>query len=106
MSETVRARTRPAIPVVDLGPQNEDHGSPKAGSSGQGKKLDHRMLLIVFISLLLDLLAFTMILPLLPALLDYYADHDSVSLCLISHRVTAQAQGTCTCNNYLAPTLT
>lgn len=29
---------------------------------------------VVFISLLLDLLAFTMILPLLPALLDYYKD--------------------------------
>lgn len=31
---------------------------------------------IVFISLLLDLLAFTMILPLLPALLDYYKQLD------------------------------
>ena len=29
---------------------------------------------VVFISLLLDLLAFTMILPLLPALLDYYKE--------------------------------
>lgn len=29
---------------------------------------------VVFLSLLLDLLAFTMILPLLPALLDHYKD--------------------------------
>ncbi|XP_076650362.1 major facilitator superfamily domain-containing protein rtet isoform X2 [Halictus rubicundus] len=32
---------------------------------------------VVFVSLLLDLLAFTMILPLLPALLDYYRDVES-----------------------------
>ncbi|XP_078053336.1 major facilitator superfamily domain-containing protein rtet [Augochlora pura] len=32
---------------------------------------------VVFISLILDLLAFTMILPLLPALLDYYKDVES-----------------------------
>lgn len=32
---------------------------------------------VVFISLLLDLLAFTMILPLLPALLDYYKEKEN-----------------------------
>lgn len=31
---------------------------------------------VVFISLLLDLLAFTMILPLFPSLLDHYKEHD------------------------------
>lgn len=35
---------------------------------------------IVFISLLLDLLAFTMILPLLPSLLDHYRQNDSSGL--------------------------
>lgn len=35
---------------------------------------------IVFISLLLDLLAFTMILPLLPSLLDHYKQNDSYGL--------------------------
>lgn len=35
---------------------------------------------IVFTSLLLDLLAFTMILPLLPSLLDHYRTHDSIGL--------------------------
>lgn len=35
---------------------------------------------IVFISLLLDLLAFTMILPLLPSLLDHYKHNDNYRL--------------------------
>lgn len=35
---------------------------------------------IVFISLLLDLLAFTMILPLLPSLLDHYKHNDNYGL--------------------------
>lgn len=37
---------------------------------------------VVFISLLLDLLAFTMILPLLPSLLDHYKQHDDKGLYL------------------------
>lgn len=40
----------------------------------------HSVFYIVFISLLLDLLAFTMILPLLPSLLDYYKTHDTTGL--------------------------
>lgn len=35
---------------------------------------------VVFMSLLLDLLAFTMILPLFPSLLDYYKQNDSGGL--------------------------
>lgn len=35
---------------------------------------------VVFLSLLLDLLAFTMILPLLPSLLDHYKSNDSLGL--------------------------
>ncbi|EFA10942.1 major facilitator superfamily domain-containing protein 10 [Tribolium castaneum] len=35
---------------------------------------------VVFLSLLLDLLAFTMILPLLPSLLEYYKSNDSTGL--------------------------
>jgi hypothetical protein len=37
----------------------------------------HPTVYIVFVSLLLDLLAFTMILPLLPSLLDHYRLNDS-----------------------------
>ncbi|XP_072026925.1 major facilitator superfamily domain-containing protein 10-like [Amphiura filiformis] len=39
-------------------------------------RFSRRAIMVVFLSLLLDLLAFTMILPLLPSLLDYYAQHD------------------------------
>ena len=35
------------------------------------------MTLVVFFGLLIDLLAFTLILPLFPALLDHYKKHDS-----------------------------
>lgn len=34
---------------------------------------------VLFLSLVLDLLAFTLILPLMPSILDYYARHDQVS---------------------------
>ncbi|KAG8239065.1 hypothetical protein J437_LFUL018425 [Ladona fulva] len=40
----------------------------------------HPMVYVVFASLLLDLLAFTMILPLLPSLLDLYDSRDSSGL--------------------------
>jgi len=40
------------------------------------QKVDVRTLSILFISLLLDLLGFTVILPLFPSLLDYYGHHD------------------------------
>ena len=33
---------------------------------------------VLFLSLVLDLLPFTLILPLMPSLLDYYARHDQV----------------------------
>jgi len=39
---------------------------------------DHWTLLVVFLSLLLDLLGFTVILPLMPSLLEYYDHHDQV----------------------------
>lgn len=35
---------------------------------------------VLFVSLVLDLLAFTLILPLMPSILDYYAKHDEVCL--------------------------
>ncbi|CAH1153634.1 unnamed protein product [Phaedon cochleariae] len=40
----------------------------------------HFTVYVVFISLLLDLLAFTMILPLLPTLMDHYRKNDSIGL--------------------------
>lgn len=46
----------------------------------ESKEKVHKTVYVVFISLLLDLLAFTMILPLLPSLLDHYKEHDSTGL--------------------------
>ena len=40
----------------------------------------HKSVYIVFVSLLFDLLAFTMILPLLPSLLEHYKHHDDSGL--------------------------
>ncbi|XP_037068454.1 major facilitator superfamily domain-containing protein 10-like [Pollicipes pollicipes] len=47
--------------------------STGCGDGGAGRK----HIPVVVVSLLLDLLSFTMILPLLPALLDYYEQHDT-----------------------------
>ncbi|KAG8033983.1 hypothetical protein G9C98_008464 [Cotesia typhae] len=44
------------------------------------KEKDKKTIQIVFFSLIIDLLAFTMILPLLPALLDYYKETDDNGL--------------------------
>ena len=38
----------------------------------KAKKVNHKQLMVIFISLLIDLLAFTLILPLFPTLLEYY----------------------------------
>lgn len=43
-------------------------------------KSSRSMVTLVFISLLFDLLAFTMILPLMPSLLDHYRQNDSSGL--------------------------
>lgn len=46
--------------------------------SNTGK--ENKMLAVLFCSLVLDLLSFTLILPLLPSLLDYYGEHDKDGL--------------------------
>lgn len=46
----------------------------------RGKEKVDKTIYVVFVSLLLDLLAFTMILPLLPSLLDHYKEHDITGL--------------------------
>ncbi|KAF0295503.1 Major facilitator superfamily domain-containing protein 10 [Amphibalanus amphitrite] len=47
------------------------------GGDGGPQAYSRRHIWVVFVSLLLDLLSFTMILPLLPSLLDYYESHDT-----------------------------
>lgn len=61
----------------DFSQHDEDpSGKAKAGDSTK----THPTVYIVFFSLLLDLLAFTMILPLLPSLLEYYRVNDQMGL--------------------------
>jgi len=50
--------------------------SAQSKDSTELSSFSRRNLLVLFISLLLDLVAFTVILPLLPSLLDYYGSHD------------------------------
>jgi len=52
---------------------------PKKGEDSKKEK-SHPMVIVVFFSLLLDLLAFTMILPLLPALMELYRNKDDSGL--------------------------
>ncbi|XP_036322828.1 major facilitator superfamily domain-containing protein 10-like [Rhagoletis pomonella] len=47
---------------------------------GAGQSNERSMVSVVFISLLFDLLAFTMILPLMPSLLEHYRQNDSSGL--------------------------
>jgi hypothetical protein len=49
----------------------EQRNGVSSDQKGQSSSTENRMLLVLFISLVLDLLSFTLILPLLPSLLDY-----------------------------------
>ena len=51
------------------------YGSEKTKSPRPGA---HGALAVVFVALLVDLLSFTMILPLMPSQLEYYSRHDKV----------------------------
>lgn len=51
-------------------------GSP---GSGAGEPSSHGTLMVVFLYLLVDLLGFTVILPLIPSMLEYYSARDQVS---------------------------
>ena len=54
--------------------QNGRSSSP-ADSADKGA---NRILYVVFLSLVIDLLGFTLILPLLPSILDYYGTNEQV----------------------------
>ncbi|KAH8294925.1 hypothetical protein KR018_004331, partial [Drosophila ironensis] len=58
---------------------NSKDEKSKSADSGKPDKSDP-MIYIIFISLLFDLLAFTIILPLLPSLLEYYRQNDASGL--------------------------
>lgn len=68
--------------------QNVKNGHENKHAKSNGRKHSitikdeptNKTVYLIFFSLLLDLLAFTMILPLLPSLLDYYQQNDSAGL--------------------------
>ncbi len=52
-------------------------------SAEDGSSFSSKVINIVFITLLLDLLGFTLILPLLPSILDHYAQTGASSVLLL-----------------------
>lgn len=69
-------RSRSKAQVDNNDNNQKDDKSVKNGSTGDSQG-NVRTSYIVFVGLLLDLLAFTLILPLFPTLLDHYKKHDS-----------------------------
>lgn len=61
-----------------------DRAEALASNSKNEEKRMNRIFYTVFISLILDLLAFTVILPLLPSLLEHYSQSDKVNELLIN----------------------
>lgn len=57
------------------------YNQKKKIEGGGGGERTNKTIWIIFASLLLDLLAFTMILPLLPSLLDHYKNNDGPNGC-------------------------
>lgn len=67
MQRLLRAEGNGNVPLTN---------TDKQRNSTDGKSVDQRVLVTVFFSLVIDLLAFTVILPLFPSLLEYYGAHD------------------------------
>jgi len=59
---------------------SNDNNNETAEEKGKGQVVKDRTTLVVFFGLLIDLLAFTLILPLFPALISHYREHDSSGL--------------------------
>lgn len=72
--------------------------SKQNGHPTMHKKEDSRTLYIVFVALVLDLLAFTMILPLLPSILDYYGQQEVPSLSPTNNSDSVLCNSTCICD--------
>ena len=66
--------------VVTNGKSVNNNDDPAGKKKAEDPNKTHRTVYIVFFSLLLDLLAFTMILPLLPSLLEHYRLNDKLGL--------------------------
>lgn len=61
-------------------PQQKRKEGTTGSSNGQEEKKMNRTFYIIFLSLVIDLLAFTVILPLLPSLLEHYGHNDQHGL--------------------------
>lgn len=57
---------------------SESESGSHAPSVTPSSSSSHWTLMVVFLSLLVDLLGFTVILPLIPSLLEYYSSKDQV----------------------------
>lgn len=80
---SLKHRTQNSSPeATTLLTNNNDEGKGKKteADSHNPKEKTNPMVFVVFISLLFDLLAFTIILPLLPSLLEYFKNNDSSGL--------------------------
>ncbi|XP_017102717.2 major facilitator superfamily domain-containing protein 10 [Drosophila bipectinata] len=84
-------RSRPnATSISNFNNNNKVDKEAKENGKENSKKAEKSdpMIYVVFISLLFDLLAFTIILPLLPSLLEYYRQNDASGLyALLTERV-------------------
>lgn len=79
--DTIRSRpniTTTSTPEGELRSGNKNNNCN--GKAVLEKEKSDPMIYIIFLSLLFDLLAFTIILPLLPSLLEYYRVNDSSGL--------------------------
>ncbi|KAH8241397.1 hypothetical protein KR032_012441 [Drosophila birchii] len=61
-------------------PTSSNNNNNKLGKGKESPEKSDPMIYIIFVSLLFDLLAFTIILPLLPSLLEYYRQNDTSGL--------------------------
>ena len=71
------SRTRSAAAATNNNVADKADVVGDGSSKDDGERFDRRAMMVVFVALVVDLLAFTIILPLLPALLDYYGQNDS-----------------------------
>ena len=76
-STKLRSSVRTKENGTDRGGTSTSIESPAHHTSSAGPS-SHATLAYVFLFLLVDLLGFTVILPLIPSLLEYYDKHDEV----------------------------
>lgn len=73
-------RNREKSSVIKNGVSKQDMNGTATKKDANNLNKTHPQVYIVFLSLLFDLLAFTMILPLLPSLLEHYRVNDKFGL--------------------------